>query len=83
MAELFTIMALTGHNDPIIAWAAQRALDIVQNRHTGKISPCDAVEKLTALLQQTDMSISDIDAEGKVLIDDAIKSLILVVGAVY
>lgn len=81
MAELSTIMTLTGHNDPIIAWAAQRALDIVQNRHIGKISPNDAVEALKTLVQQTDMSISEVNQDGKALIDDAIESLIAVVSA--
>jgi len=82
MAELTTIMALTGHTDPTIAWAAQRALQIVQNRHIGTISPDEAVEELKTLVQQTDLSISDSDPSDKMLIDDAIECLILVVSAV-
>ncbi len=82
MAELTTILTLTGHDDPIIAWAAQRALQIVQNRHIGAISPNEAVEALRTLVQQTDWSISDSDPNDRVLIDDAIENLILVVSAV-
>lgn len=82
MAELFTIMALTGHDDPTIAWAAQRALYIVQRRHIGNISPTEAVDALQVLIQQTDWSISESGADDKTVIDDAIESLIVVVSAV-
>jgi hypothetical protein len=81
MAELSTIMALMGHNDLTIAWAAQRALDIVQKRQVGQISPDQAVQALIELIQQTDWSISESNMDDKALIDDAIEHLIAVVSA--
>lgn len=81
MAELTTILTLTGHTDPTIAWAAQQALQIVQNRHVGKISPDQAVQALTELVQQTDWSISESNIDDKAQFDDAIECLILVVSA--
>ena len=83
MAELTSLISLTGHEDTTVAWAAQQALQIAQSRASGEITPDEAVEALQDLQKQTDLSMAADAIENRANIDDAISALITVVGAVY
>ena len=79
MAELTAIMTLSGSDNQIIAWAAQRALQIVQQRRIGTITPDAAVISLETLLQQTcsSSSLDTLDAYDE--FERAVVDLIVVV----